>query len=113
MRLDLDLIGVDRAKVVDALRAEGLDGLVVGYQNIHMLPMYQKKIGYGSSGFPWSSDICKRDVSYKKGICPIAENLFDNTFLGILFCHFLLSDEDINNIAKVFHKVWKNLNSLK
>ena len=44
MRLDLDLIGVDRAKVVDALRAEGLDGLVVGYQNIHMLPMYQKKL---------------------------------------------------------------------
>ena len=39
------------------------------------MPIFQKKIAYGSQGFPWTSDICKREVSYNKGICPIAESV--------------------------------------
>jgi perosamine synthetase len=80
MRLDTDQISISRSRIIQALEAEGLKGLLGGYANIHLLPMYQKKLAYGSKGFPWSSDICKRDVSYKKGICPNAETLHDSTF---------------------------------
>ena len=63
-----------------ALEAEGLEGLTNGYQNIHLLPMYQNKIAYGSNGFPWNSEICKREISYEEGICPVAEKLHSKTF---------------------------------
>ena len=68
MKLDIPKIGVSRERIIEALEAEGLQGLMNGYINIHMLPMYQKKIAYGSKGFPWTSDICHRDVKYSKGI---------------------------------------------
>ena len=111
MQLDLDVVKVSREKIVSALAAEGLS-LSAAYQNIHLIPMYQNKIAFGSSGFPWTSDICKREVSYDRGICPNAEYLNDNTFIGLGMCVYDLSNEDIDLIIKAFHKVWDNLDSL-
>jgi len=111
--LNINKLGISREKIHKALVAEGVSGLEEGYCNIHLLPMYQKKIAYGSSGFPWSSDICKRDVSYEKGICPVAEELHDKTFLTISMCLHEYNEEDIHLLIKAFHKVWKNLDSLK
>ena len=113
MVLDLNLINVSRKRIIEALEAEGVEGLIGGYANIHTLPIFQKKIAYGSKGFPWSSDICKRDVSYNKGICPIAEELHDKTFLGYEMCLHDLSSEDIELIIQSFHKVWNHLDELR
>ena len=112
MKLDLKKIGVPRARIIEALTAEGLEGLMGGYMNIHLLPMYQKKIAYGSKGFPWSSDICKREVSYEKGICPVAEYLHDFSFLGFQMCLHEMSDTEIDATVLTFRKVWSNLDLL-
>lgn len=112
MVLDIDRLGVSREKIIAALEAEGVTGLGGGYVNVHMLPMYQKKIAYGSSGFPWTSDICKRDVSYAKGICPVAETLHDKTYLGYAMCLNELEDGDVDLIAAAFKKVWQQLDQL-
>lgn len=111
--LDIEVLGVSRKKIVDALKAEGLEGLMEGYANIHMLPMYQRKIAYGSNGFPFNAEFCSREVDYSKGICPNAEKLHDETFLGYEMCLHELSEEDINLIIQVFKKVWKNLHKLR
>ena len=113
MVLDLNVIKVSRKRIIEALEAEGVEGLIGGYANIHTLPIFQKKIAYGSKGFPWSSDICKRDVNYKKGICPIAEELHDKTFLGYEMCLHDLSNKDVELIVKSFQKVWRNLDELR
>jgi perosamine synthetase len=111
MVLELDKINVSRERICAALNAEGLD-IGLGYQNVHLLPMYQQKIAYGSKGFPWSSDIYKGNVSYSKGICPVAEKLHDSTFFYYGLCTHDLSESDIDLILEAFHKVWDNLNSL-
>lgn len=113
MILEIEKIGVSRARLIEALEAEGLKGLIGGYTNIHLLPMYQKKIAYGSRGFPWNSDICKRKVSYTKGICPVAENLHDTTFLGFEMCLHEMNDSEVEAMICAFRKVWSNLQSLK
>jgi dTDP-4-amino-4,6-dideoxygalactose transaminase len=110
--LDFKVVGVSRSLICKALAAEGVT-VSEGYQNVHLLPMYQKKIAYGSQGFPWTSDICRRDVSYKKGICPVAEELHEFTYMGLEMCVYELEDSDIDLITKAFHKVWKNLAKLK
>ena len=112
MILDLDQLGVGRDIIHAALQAEGV-AVSNRYQNIHLLPTYQKKIAYGSQGFPWSSNICKRDVSYEKGICPAAEKLQDSTYLGFGMCVYDLSNSDIDLIITAFQKVWANLDSLR
>jgi hypothetical protein len=74
--------------------------------------MYQKKIAFGSNGFPWTSDICRRDISYEKGICPVAEELQDSSYMGIFMCMKEMLDKDVDLIIRAFEKVWNNLESL-
>lgn len=113
MQLDLKQLGLSRARIVEALEAEGLVGLAAGYANVHLLPIYQQKQAYGSHGFPWSSDICRRDVSYTKGICPVAETLHDSSYLGFEMCLHQLSDTELDSIIYTIRKVWANLELLK
>ena len=109
--LNPDILGVSRARICEALAEEGVS-LSEGYTNIHMLPMYQNKIAYGAGGFPWSSSICKREVIYDKGICPVAEELHDETFFSFGLCVYELSFDDIDLIIAAFKKVWRNLHLL-
>lgn len=112
MQLDLGVLGASRDRICDALNAEGVS-VSRRYQNIHLLPVYQKKIAFGTRGFPWTSDICKRDVDYRKGICPVAETLNDKTYLGFGMCVYDLNRQDIAQIVEAFRKVWQNLDQLR
>lgn len=110
--LNAERLGVNRDQIHAALQAEGVE-VSKRYQNIHLLPMYQNKVAYGSQGFPWTSDICHRDVDYGKGICPVAEKLNDSTYLGFGMCVYDLAERDVDLIIEAFHKVWANLDSLR
>ena len=112
MQLDVEKIGINRNAIHSALMAEGVK-ISKKYQNIHLLPVFQKKIAYGSKGFPWNSEFTKRDVSYAKGICPIAESLQDKSFLSIGMCFTEMTDEEVFLIADCFKKVWDNLDQLR
>lgn len=113
MTLDIAAIGICRSRLHQALTAEGVPALAASYQNLHLLPMYEKKMAYGNKGFPWTSDICKRDVSYAKGICPVAEDLHESSFLGFGICSHEFKDEEVDLIIAAFHKVWRNLEALR
>lgn len=111
MVLDIEALGVSRERIHAALQAEGV-AVSQHYQNIHLLPLYQRKIAYGSMGFPWASDICRRNVDYSKGICPVAERLNDSTYLGFGMCVYDLAEDDVDLIVSAFHKVWNSLELL-
>lgn len=111
MILDCKLIGVSRKKISNLLKAEGVN-VADQYQNIHLLPIFQKKIAYGSKGFPWTSNLCKREINYRKGICPVAEKLNDESYLGFGMCVYDLTEKDIDLIIKAFKKVWSSLKHL-
>jgi len=106
-------LGIPRSMIIKALRAEGVSGLTEGYANIHLLPMYQKKIAYGNKGFPWNSECYNGQVSYDKGICPVAEELQDTRYIGIALCLYRYTDDEIDLIIKSFYKTWENLDTLR
>lgn len=103
--VDSDLLDVSTKQLYQALHAEGVP-LGMQYQNLHLLPMYQQKIAYGSQGFPWTSDICRRQVDYSKGICPVAEGLNDSGFLILGMCVYDYSESDVDLLISAFYKVW-------
>ena len=111
--LDVASLGVSRLQILRALEAEGVTGLAPGYQNLHLLPVFQQKMAYGSRGFPWTSDVCHREVDYRKGICPVAEALHDSAYLGFAMCLHELSDQDVDLILAAFRKVWNGIESLR
>jgi perosamine synthetase len=112
--INVDKIGVDKFVIHKALKAEGLDSVSVFYQNLHLLPLFQKKIAYGKKGFPWKFGSAESNINYNKGICPTAEKLQDKSFLGLnSISRYDLSKKDALNIVRVFKKVWFNLGNLK
>jgi perosamine synthetase len=113
LTLDVDWLGVSREKLVDALRAEGVPGLMNGYQNVHLYPLFQQRIAYGTRGFPWNSPYAGRDIHYERGICPVAEKLHAHTFVGINICLNDYSPEDVQQVVDAFGKVWRHLDSLR
>lgn len=108
---DSAITKVPRNRLVEALSAEGVR-VAGGYQNIHLLPMFQKKIAYGSNGFPWRMGSEESSVSYAKGICPVAEQMHDEAFLCLPMCLYEFTDEDIDSVVAAFHKVWCHLDAL-
>jgi perosamine synthetase len=112
MQVDLNHRGISKEKICKALNTEGV-GVSAHYQNIHLLPLYQQKIAYGKKGFPWVKGICEREISYAKGICPIAESLNDKYYLGFPMCAYDLKQNEVNLIIEAFHKVWHNLDKLQ
>ena len=112
LAIDTNALGVSRDKILEALIAEGVPGLSKTFENLHLLPMYQKKIAYGNEGFPWKSSICTRDVSYEKGICPVAESLHDTFYLGFQMCLHRMTDIEVDLMIGAFEKVWSKLDEL-
>ena len=112
MKLNLDEVGVSRDRIVEAIAAEGVP-IAGRYCNIHLLPIYQKKLAYGRGGFPWHPSIYKGEVSYKKGICPVAEDLQDHRYLGLEVCAFTYTNTEVDLVIAAFRKVWQNLPSLR
>ncbi len=111
--LDLAELKVDRKKIVEALTAEGVPNIGQGYQLLYQLPLYQKRIAYGKSGFPWTGGIYKGKVSYAKGICPVAEQLHFSSYMGLDLCVNNYQSAEIDLVIKAFKKVWANLEELK
>jgi len=102
--LDLKSIRASRTEVFDALVAEGVQGLTAGYTNLHLLPMYQKMIAFGTKGFPW---ILNPEIAYdyRLGTLPVAESLHRETLLLLEICQYEYSTLDIENTLNAFRKV--------
>ncbi len=112
MQLDLETFGATRAALVRALTAEGVPGLMAGYQNIHRLPVFTERCAYGTGGFPWTLRP-DRTFDYGAGTCPVAEELHDASFLGLSICLNALPSADVSDIVSAFEKVWRNRSALR
>lgn len=97
--------GPSKKILCEALLAEGIP-ISSTYQNIHLLPIFQKKIAYGKKNFPWSLRSNALQIDYRKGICPIADDLQDHKYMGIGLCNYDFEDVDIDMIVGAFRKVW-------
>jgi len=110
MTLDLGKLNRDRAWIVQALKAEGVTGLLEGYQNIHLNPLFRHRIAYGTTGFPWTGlSSGDSSIRYGPGLCPVAEHLHQHAFFGLLLTAHAFTDEEVDFVIAAFEKVWTDL----
>jgi perosamine synthetase len=112
MIVDPESTGVSRDLIVRALQAEGVPALTGAYANIHLLPIFQRRIAYGRSGFPWTSHEYGGQVDYRKGTCPMAEELQAVSYMGIEMCAHRYDDAEIDQVITAFRKVFASLDQL-
>lgn len=108
MQLDFKELGVSREKVIEALKAEGVPGLVVGYQNLHRLPLFREQLTYRNNPLPYSLISPKRAIELRNQSLPTAEKLHHDTFFGVNWCAYVYSDSEVDLMIHAFHKVWNN-----
>ncbi len=107
LKLDLKKINVPRKKIVKFLKKEGVP-CIEGYLNLHLLPIFSKKVAYGVQGFPWNINNKKKYI-YKKGDLKVAEDLHFKSYIAIGLTHYNFSKKDLKFIINGFKKTWKNL----
>jgi len=113
--------GIHRDRYVEAVRAELMpmtlretEGVKIGcgyIKPLYLQPMFQKKIAYGSKGFPWSAS--GREYDYSKGICPVVEELHYNTLICHEYMRPGMSKSDLDDAAAAFEKVWEYRDELR
>lgn len=91
---------------INALKEKGVPGLFSGYVNVHRLPMYEHKTAFGRN-YPWC--FSEHNHQYGKGICPVAEELKDESFVGLLISMFDMNNEDCQWIAETMVNVWNQI----
>jgi dTDP-4-amino-4,6-dideoxygalactose transaminase len=118
-----DIAGVSRDRFIEAVCAElpptelreGEGPLLsCGYvKPLYLQPMYQRRVAYGSKGYPFTSPWYEGHVDYGKGSCPVTERMHEKE----LFLHEMMrpgmTTADLDDVVKAFEKVWKNRQSLE
>jgi len=118
---DENLACISRNRFVEAVQAELMpislresEGIQFssGYvKPLYLQPIFQNKIAYGKSGFPWS--LSGRQYEYYKGMCPNVEELhFKKLFLHE-YMRPGMTKRDLDDLAMAFIKVSENINELK
>lgn len=107
-QIDQSIVRSSRNEIVEDLTRQGVPGLTSTYPLLHLLPVFQRKVAYGNSGFPWNLRKETDSISYSKGICPVAENLIDNTFFHLYLNEFDFNQNDMDYIVEIFESRWQN-----
>ena len=81
--------------------------IIKAYQNIHRLPIFERRKIYSISDLPW----CLNDnhQEYGPGTCPVAEDLFDKSFVGIPLCQYELTEDLTIEIATKIKIAWESI----
>lgn len=113
MLYDESVTCVDRQKLLAAVRAEGIP---VGSGYLRLMyenPLFLKKIAYGKKHCPWSCHLYGKERTYKKGDCPVGEELLRRRFIWFYNINRPNTPEDMQDVSKAFRKVLNNIESLR
>ncbi len=113
MKFNENIAGISREKFIEAIRAEGIM-IWGGYMKpLYLEPIYQQKIAY-KGGYPFKNNKSyTKEVDYSKGLCPVAERLYEKETIVNIYNYSPLTIEDMEDIVNGFEKVFSNISDLK
>jgi perosamine synthetase len=78
--LDVDPVAF-RDRMLVALRAEGVAAALWHTQPVPAYPLFQQRVGFGGTAFPWTMPPASRDVTYDVADYPETTRLLDGSIL--------------------------------
>lgn len=113
IRFKKEIVGVKRSAFVSALNAEGIP-FGTGYvKPLYLLPLYQKEIAYGKKGCNFKCAFYTGTVDYSKGICPVAERMYEEELISTGICRYPQTKKDMDDVVMAFDKVFSNIDELE
>ncbi|HEY9102740.1 DegT/DnrJ/EryC1/StrS family aminotransferase [Chitinimonas sp.] len=113
IKYDATATGVPRARLAQALRAEGIP-VGEGYvEPLYLQPMYQQQIAIGRDGFPFNHPAYQGKLDYARGLCPTTEHMHFQSLLYADYVHASLSTADVDSVADAWEKVLGQIGRLR
>jgi perosamine synthetase len=113
-KFNSDIAEIDRDTFINAVRSElphfelrEKEGVKLGngyVAPLYLQPIFQKRIAYGSQGYPFS----EAEINYDKGICPVTERMHYDEVFTHEFMLPSMTRNDIDDVVFAFEKVWDN-----
>jgi perosamine synthetase len=107
-KVDPARLGTSRRAFSKALSAEGFPNAQGYVEPIYRIPMFQKRIAIGSSGFPFNLT----NRTYPDGLCPVAEAMRDTHLLQFQPVSWEADDEQVEMMIEAIHKVHRHADAL-
>jgi len=88
------------------------DGVLIscGYvKPLYLQPIFIQKKIYNNTSFPFTN----AGVEYKKGICPVCEDMHYSRLITHELINPFMDREDINDVCEAFIKVWNHREELR
>jgi dTDP-4-amino-4,6-dideoxygalactose transaminase len=98
---DEEKIGISRDKFCEAMRAEGIPCYGGYVKPLYLNPLYSEKRAFAFKHY-------NGNVSYEKGICPIAEELNEKLLVLIPICRPPAKIKDMDDIFNAIVKIIEN-----
>ncbi len=109
---DEEQAGCSRSAFLGALKAEGVQ-MAGGYvKPLHLLPLFQERIAFGSKGHPFSLRAPAELQSYGPGLCPVAEELHLHRLFTNTLIHANLERRHLAAILEAVDKVLAHASEL-
>lgn len=105
LKIDEEVLGISRYKFVKAMNAEGFN-MTLGYvKPIYLLPVFQQQKAFNNTNFPFVFDGYDGKPNYKKGICPVVEEMHDKVLTLTDVCQFPYTYKDVDMFFEALYKV--------
>lgn len=112
MLYDKKKLGIHRNTLVKAIQAEGIP-ISGGYvEPLYLNPAYTWKMFNNVGHFPFSSSQVKQNI-YKKGLCPVAEELYNERLIIMLVARPYATESDMDDVVAAFKKIQSHVDELK
>jgi perosamine synthetase len=108
-----EAIGIKRETVIKAFTAEGFP-VKAGYQKpLYLLPAFKRQRIFERSQFPFVSKEYPQKFSYKKGLCPTTERMFEKELITTKLCQPPKTKRMIDEFIRACKKIEANKKELK
>lgn len=108
LKFDAEKAGFSRDAFVAAMLAEGFFVRGGYLRPTYLESLYQKKICFGAGGFPFSANPRNKEIDYRKGLCPVCEDLDENKIVITAIMQPPQTMEDMELFGRTCEKMMNN-----
>ena len=113
IKVDEKKLGISRDRLVEAMRAEGFP-MSRGYQKpLYLYKLFQEQQAFNNTHFPFKSEGYDGAPDYSKGICPVAERLYEKELTMTQICQHPRTKKHIDLFVQALKKVLAHKNELQ
>lgn len=112
LKIDAEMVGIPRDLVAQALTAEGFFTRAGYLSPVYLEPLYQQRICFGSTGFPFTAHAAPHTLNYDRGSCPTCERIQDHELLMTDIIYEPYTEVDMDGFVEACAKIIRNRDDL-